>query len=80
MTILNEKIRLAEVVLTVLEKEPLRYTPLLRKCISSCGSPHKFNYILKWLKQKDYIEPVLIRKKKHWRLTDKGLRFLRGLV
>ena len=80
MTILNEKIRLAEVVLKVLEREPLRYTPLLRKCIGSCGSPHKFNYLLKWLKQKGYVESVLIKKKKHWRLTDKGLRFLRGLA
>lgn len=80
MTILNEKIRLAEVFLTVLEKNPLRYTPLLRKCMNSCGSPHKFNYLLKWLREKGYIEPVLIKKKKHWRLTDKGLRFLRGLT
>jgi len=80
VTILNEKIRLAEVVLTVLERESLRYTPLLRKCMSSCGSPHKFYYLLKWLREKGYVEPVLIKKKKHWKLSDKGLRFLRGLT
>jgi len=80
LTILNEKIRLAEVVLKVLEKAPLRYTPLLKKCMISCGSPHKFNYLLKWLKEKGYVEPVLIKKKKHWKLTEKGLKFLRGLI
>ena len=80
MTILNEKIRLAKVILSTLEREPLRYTPLLKKCMNACGSPHKFNYLLQWLREQGYIEAVLIKEKRHWKATDKGLRFLQGLI
>ena len=70
---------LARLVLSKLEKTPLRWTPLLKALIRACGSPPRLYYVLKYLERNGFVCRVLVDGKSHWSITDKGRELLRIL-
>jgi len=57
MTRLNEKLRLARVVLGELERAgPLRWSELEKRTVKQCGTTGTFRAILRFLKSNRYVE------------------------
>jgi DNA-binding HxlR family transcriptional regulator len=70
---------LARLILRKLEQQPLRWTPLLKATIQVSGSPPRLYYILKYLEKKGFVQHVIINKKPHWAVTEKGKELLKVL-
>jgi len=68
---------LARIVLSKLEKAPLRWTPLLKALIRVCGSPPRLYYVLKYLERNGFVCRVVVDGKSHWSITDRGRELLR---
>jgi len=51
----KEQDRLATIILSVLERENVRRTNILKLTLRRCGSPAKFNSIMKYLLDQGYI-------------------------
>lgn len=77
---LERRLNHARVVLSRLEQQPLRWTPLLKATMEVCGSPPQLYYILKYLEKKGFIEHITIKEKPHWAITEKGKEFLKVLT
>jgi len=73
---LNEKLKVARVVLEKLREGPMRWTPLVKAVLQESPSPWKARSILNWLLRHGYIERP---KRGLYRITDKGLQFLETL-
>ena len=71
--------KLVRLVLSRLEWQPFRWTPLLRVLIQACGSPPRLYYVLRFLEQDGYVQRVLIGGKYHWSITDRGKELLKVL-
>jgi len=78
-TCFERRIKLAKLILSRLEQQPLRWTPLLKALIQVCGSPPKLYYILKFLEQNGFVCRVPICGKSHWSITERGKELLRAL-
>jgi hypothetical protein len=76
----EEKLKLAKVILTELEKGPVRRVYLLKRVIQSCGSPARFDSTFNWLKKTRRIRKAGSGHTDPYKITWKGERFLAGLV
>lgn len=75
----ERRMELVKVVLSKLERQPLRWTPLLKTTIQVCGSPPRLYYVLKYLERNGFVEHVTIKSKPHWAITNKGRELLKLL-
>jgi len=75
----ERRLNLVRLVLSRLERQPFRWTPLLRVLIQACGSPPRLYYVLRFLEQDGYVQRVLIGGKSHWSITDRGKELLKVL-
>jgi len=71
--------KLVRLVLSRLEWQPFRWTPLLKALIQACGSPPRLYYVLRFLEQNGFVHRVLIGGKSHWSITDRGKELLKVL-
>jgi len=78
-TCFERRINLANLILSKLEQQSLRWTPLLKAMVQVCGSPPRLYYILKFLEQNGFVHRVLISGKSHWSITDRGKELLKVL-
>ncbi|MFQ5758565.1 MAG: hypothetical protein ACE5IF_02680 [Candidatus Bathyarchaeia archaeon] len=76
---LERRLNHARTVLSKLEQQPLRWTPLLKATIQVCGSPPRLYYILKYLEKEGFVKHISIKDKPHWAITEKGKQFLKVL-
>ncbi len=75
----EEKLRLAKVILTELEKKPIQRVELLKHVIQACGSPARFDSTFNWLKETGRISKAGRSHKDPYKITWKGTQFLAGL-
>ena len=81
MTKLNEKLHLARIVLRELERGgPLRWSELEKRTIKQCGTTGTFKAIMRFLKSNHYVEKLGSSHTDPYTITEKGLRFLRGIA
>lgn len=78
-TCFERRIKLVKLVLSRLEKQSLRWTPLLKALINACGSPPRLYYILKYLEKNGFVCRIMIETKSHWAITEKGKELLKVL-
>jgi DNA-binding PadR family transcriptional regulator len=76
---LGERLRLAKIVLSELERTPLRHTELEKRTVRQCGTHSTFEGIFRYLKQNGYLEKTGTEHTAPYRITEKGRRFLGGL-
>ena len=76
MSLLEEKLKLAKIVLSKLKDGPKRWTELLKLTLAECGTPHKFQAILEFLLEKGYITRP---ERGLYVITKKGINFLHAL-
>jgi len=76
---LEERLRLAKIVLSELDRRPLSRTELEKRTIKQCGTHSTFEGIFRYLKQNGYVEKTAPRHRAPYRITEKGRRFLEGL-
>jgi len=73
---LNEKLKVARIVLENLRDGPMRWTPLIKSIVQESHSPWKAQTILEWLLRQGYIERP---ERGLYFITEKGQRFLETL-
>lgn len=76
---LERRLNHARVVLSKLEQQPLRWTPLLKATMQVCGSPPRLYYILKYLEKQGFVKHITVKEKPYWAITEKGKQFLEVL-
>ena len=76
----EEKLKLAKVILTQLERGPVRRVSLLKRVIHSCGSPARFDSTFNWLKKTQRIRKAGPDHTASYQITRKGEQFLAGLI
>lgn len=76
---LERRLDQARAVLSKLEQQPLRWTPLLKVTVHACGSPPRLYYILKYLEKNGFVNHITVKDKPHWVITEKGRQFLKVL-
>lgn len=76
----EQKLKLAKVILTELEKVPVRRVHLLKRVIQTCGSPAKFDNTFNWLKDTGRICKAGPGHADPYKITWKGRQFLAGLI
>lgn len=76
---LEERLRLAKIVLSELNKQPLGRTELEKRTVKQCGTHATFEGIFRYLKKKRYLEKTEQRHRAPYRITEKGRKFLEGL-
>ena len=74
--VFERRLRLARVVLSKLEPEPMRWTNLLKATLRDCGTPRTYEGVVKWLKNNGYIERP---SRGLYKITQKGKDFLKSL-
>ena len=72
MSRMDEKDRLAKIVLAELSKRPLRRRDLHNKTLSHGATAATFTSILNYLKRKGFIEKVSGNHLNPYRITEKG--------
>ena len=70
---LDEKLRVARIVLQKLRDGPMRWTPLTKAILRESMTPWKAQSILDWLRRRGYVERP---QRGVYRITEKGRRFL----
>lgn len=75
----ERRMKLVKLVLSRLDQQSFRWTPLLKALIRVCGSPPRLYYILKFLEQNGFVRHVMIDGKSHWAITDRGKELLKVL-
>jgi DNA-binding PadR family transcriptional regulator len=75
----EKQLQIVKAVLTRLNRQPMRWTPLLKATINECGNPPRLYYTLKHLEKNGHVERLLIKNKPHWVITEKGKRFLEAI-
>jgi len=73
---LNRQLKVAGIVLELLSKGDMRWTPLTKAVLKESPTPWKAQSILRWLLDHRYIERP---DRGLYRITEKGLEFLRTL-
>jgi DNA-binding PadR family transcriptional regulator len=77
---LQERLRLARIVLAELSRQPLRRTELEKRTIRKCGTHSKFEGIFRYLCQNGYVEKSSSEHTAPYSITEKGKKFLEGLA
>ena len=75
----ERRLKLVRLVLSRLERQPFRWTPLLRVLIQACGSPPRLYYVLRFLERNGFVQRISVGDKSHWSITEKGKELLRVL-
>ena len=73
---LDEKLRIARIMLEKLEEGPMRWTPLMKAVVKESPSPWKAQVIIEWLLSNGYISRP---ERGIYEITKKGTSFLRSL-
>ena len=73
---LDEKLRIARIMLEKLEEGPMRWTPLMKIVVKESPSPWKAQVIIKWLLSNGYISRP---KRGVYQITEKGIKFLKAM-
>jgi len=76
---LQERLRLAKIVLNELRRSPLRRTELEKRTVMHCGTHGTFESIFKYLLQNGYVQKSGQRQRDPYVITEKGQKFLEGL-
>lgn len=77
---LEERLRYAKVVLREVSREPCSRTFLAKRFIQASGSPASFESIFSFLRVNGYVEKVSAAHRAPYRITERGRRFLEGLL
>ena len=73
---LNKQLKVASIVLELLSKGDMRWTPLTKAVLKKSPTPWKVQSILSWLLDHGYLERP---ERGLYRITEKGIEFLRTL-
>jgi predicted transcriptional regulator len=73
---LDEKLRIARMMLERLSEGPMRWTPLMKMVVKESPSPWKAQVIIKWLLSNGYISRP---ERGVYQITKKGCKFLKGM-
>lgn len=76
MTLIDRKMKLVRIVLSKLEKQPRRWTELLKLTLIDCGTPDTFKSIITFLLKHNYVERP---ERGLYQITQKGRDFLKTL-
>ena len=63
-------------ILRALTPGPMRWSDLLKATIQICGTPSRFDRMLRYLVQHNFVERVKIGKARGLRITPHGISFL----
>ena len=74
---LNKQLKVARIVLKLLSEGDMRWTSLTKNVLRESPTPWKAQSILRWLLEHGYVERP---ERGLYRITNKGLEFLRTLV
>jgi len=77
---LEERMRLARIVLTELKRQPLRRSVLEKRTVMHCGTHATFEGIFRYLVENGFVEKTAESHTAPYRITAKGLKFLEGLA
>ncbi|MEM3011507.1 MAG: hypothetical protein QXE76_06825 [Candidatus Bathyarchaeia archaeon] len=75
----ERRLELIRTVLSKLERQPMRWTPLLKATIQHCGSPPRLYYTLKFLEKNGFVQHKILNEKQYWIITEKGKELLKLL-
>ena len=75
----ERRMRLVRLVLSSLDRQAFRWTPLLKALINACGSPPRLYYILRYLEKNGFVCRTIIEEKSHWAITERGKELLKAL-
>ena len=73
---LDEKLRIAKIMLEKLSEGPMRWTPLMKVVVKESPSQWKAQVILKWLMEKRY---VVRQERGVYQITEKGRELLKNI-
>ncbi len=73
---LDEKLRIARMMLERLSEGPMRWTPLLKMVVKESPSPWKAQVIIKWLLSNGYISRP---ERGVYQITENGRELLRAI-
>ncbi|HUS78065.1 MAG TPA: hypothetical protein VM050_05330 [Patescibacteria group bacterium] len=73
---LDEKLRIARIILEKLSEDPMRWTPLLKMVVKESPSPWKAQVIIKWLFSNGYISRP---ERGVYQITEKGRKLLEAM-
>jgi predicted transcriptional regulator len=73
---LDEKLRIARIMLEKLSEGPIRWTPLMKMVVKESPSPWKAQVIIKWLLSNGYISRP---ERGVYQITEKGYKFLKAI-
>jgi len=69
---------LARIMLQELQNNPIRRTQFLKRALIHCGTPASFDNLIRIFFDRKWIEKGP-KKNDPYHITEKGLKFLRGL-
>lgn len=73
---LDEKLRIAKIILEKLSEGPMRWTPLMKVVVKESPSQWKAQVILKWLLEKGY---VIRQERGVYQITENGRELLKNI-
>jgi predicted transcriptional regulator len=73
---LDEKLRIARIILEKLSEGFMRWTPLMKMVVKESPSPWKAQVIIKWLLLNGYISRP---ERGVYQITEKGYKFLNAM-
>jgi len=73
---LEEKLEVARIILRILSRESMRWTPLVKAVLEKSPTPAVFRKVVMWLLERGYIERP---RRGLYRITEKGLQLLKAL-
>ena len=73
---LDEKLRIARIVLNTLSEGSVRWTPLMKVVVKESPSPWKAQVVIKWLLANEYISRP---ERGVYQITEKGQKFLKAI-
>jgi predicted transcriptional regulator len=76
---LHERLRLAKIVLSELQKSPLGRTELEKRTVKKFGTHATFEGIFRYLLEGGYIQKNGQVHRAPYRITERGLKLLEGL-
>jgi predicted transcriptional regulator len=76
---LNERLRLAKIVLAELKRQPLCRTELEKRTVRKNGTHATFEGIFCYLVKNGYVQKSETKHRSPYVITEKGLKLLEGL-
>ena len=73
---LDEKLRIAKMMLDKLSEGPMRWTPLMKVVVKESPSPWKAKVVITWLLANEYISRP---ERGVYQITEKGCKFLKAI-